>query len=90
VDVSIPQSGGFLWVHANAQGHFEFPNMALDDYTVSAPAPPHEDADARASRRFPADQRRTAGCHPAGSRLTGVNNPLLNGEGLNFNYRAGL
>src|SRR4029450_1768948 len=45
VDVSIPQDGGFLWVHGDAQGRFEFPNLALDDYTVSAPAPPHQDTD---------------------------------------------
>ncbi|MEB2343973.1 MAG: carboxypeptidase regulatory-like domain-containing protein [Deltaproteobacteria bacterium] len=88
VDVSIPQEGGFLWVHANAQGQFEFPNLALDDYTVSAPAPPHEDADVSGIldtlSGSPTSEELQAALQRAFEIFTGVNDPLLTGEGLEF------
>ena len=89
VDVSIPQQGGFLWVHANAAGHFEFPNLALGDYTVSAPAPPHEDVDVTGIldtlSGSPTSDELEASITRAFEIFTGVNNPLLNGEGQTFN-----
>src|SRR6185503_6727632 len=39
VRVSMPVKGGFLWVDADAQGRYEFPNMGLGSYKLSAPAP---------------------------------------------------
>jgi hypothetical protein len=68
---------------------FEFPNMALDDYTVSAPAPPHEDADVTGILETlsgsPTNDELQAAIQQAFEIFTGVNNPLLNGEGLHFN-----
>ncbi len=87
--VSIPQQGGFLWVKANAQGRFEFPNLGLDDYVVSAPAPPVEDTDVGgildALAGSPTNEDLQAAITRAFEIFTGVNNPLLNGEGLTFN-----
>lgn len=88
VDVSIPQGGGFLWVRANAQGQFEFPNLALDDYTVSAPAPPHEDTDVTGIldtlSGSPTSEELQAALTRAFEIFTGVHDPLLTGEGLEF------
>ncbi|RIL00281.1 MAG: hypothetical protein DCC71_18835, partial [Proteobacteria bacterium] len=89
VDVSIPQQGGFLWVHADAQGRFAFPNLPLDDYTVSAPAPPHEDTDVTGILDVlsgsPTSAELQAAIAQAFEIFTGVNDPLLSGEGLQFN-----
>src|SRR5262249_24466395 len=39
-NVAIPLNHGFAWVKLDATGHFQFPNMAVHDYILSAPAPP--------------------------------------------------
>jgi hypothetical protein len=88
-DVAIPQSGGFLWVYADAQGNFEFVGLALGKYDLSSPAPPHEDpfdgeAAARSLTTASTDEI-LATIGEAFAAFTGVNNPLLNGEGATFN-----
>ena len=89
LNVSIPRQGGFLWVKADAEGRFVFENIALDDYTVSAPAPPVADNDVSGIldtlSGSPSSDEMLAAITRAFEIFTGVNDPLLNGEGANFN-----
>ncbi len=89
VDVAIPQVGGFFWVYTNAEGDFEFAGLALKKYDLSSPAPPHEDpfnGDAAAKSLINGSQDEIlATIGEAFAAFTGVNNPLLNGEGATFN-----
>ena len=89
VDVAIPQTGGFFWVYADEQGNFEFSGLALGKYDLSSPAPPHEDPfDGGAAARSLATASQDeilATIGEAFAAFTGVNNPLLNGDGANFN-----
>lgn len=39
-NVAIPLDHGFAWTPLTADGLFEFPNLPVRDYIVSAPAPP--------------------------------------------------
>ena len=88
-DVAIPQIGGFLWADTDAQGNFEFAGLELGKYDLSAPAPPHEDVfDGEAAARSlltATHDEMLATIGEAFAAFTGVNNPLLNGEGANFN-----
>ncbi|HEX8310771.1 MAG TPA: carboxypeptidase-like regulatory domain-containing protein, partial [Chthoniobacteraceae bacterium] len=89
VDVAIPQTGGFKWTYTNAQGNYEFAGLGLSKYDLSAPAPPHDkgfDADAAQSALSSGSQEEVlAAIGEAFAAFTGVNNPLLNGEGDSFN-----
>jgi hypothetical protein len=81
--VSIPEGDGFLWTRADGNGVFEFPNLGLDDYTVSAPAPPVADVDLSDELASlsgdPSQDTIRAALDEAFRVFTGVNDPLLNG-----------
>lgn len=98
VDVAIPYPGGdqpfFLWVRADAKGRYEFPGLPLigpinSAYDLSAPAPPVAepfDGDAAAEALKSASSEEVAAIiGKAFTAFTGVNDPLLNGDGDNFN-----
>jgi hypothetical protein len=86
----------FLWVKADAQGRYEFPGLDLKGpiggaYDLSAPAPPVEepfDGEGAAAKLKDASSEEVAAIiGTAFSAFTGVNNPLLNGDGDHFNPR---
>jgi hypothetical protein len=90
VVVALPDFGGFSYVNADANGNFEFPNLAVaKDYTVSAPAPatgPGDNSDALLKQIASGNQDQIlAAIGEAFATFTGVNDPLLNGEGATFN-----
>ncbi len=98
VNVALPFPNGeaswFVWTKADAEGNYVFPGLDLKGpiggaYDVSAPAPPAEepfDGDAAAAALKDASAGEIAAViGEAFAAFTGVNNPLLNGEGQNFN-----
>ena len=98
VDVALPVPNGevswFVWTRADAQGNYEFPGLDLKgpvggSYDISAPAPPVEEPfdgeGAAAALKDASSEEVAAIIGEAFAAFTGVNNPLLNGEGDNFN-----
>ena len=88
VEVAIPQEGGFLWTRADESGTYAFDNLPLDDYTLSAPAPPIADTDVDpildALASNPSSNELAAAIERAFDIFTGKSDPLLNGEGARF------
>jgi hypothetical protein len=88
VNVAIPQPGGFMWTVADANGVYRFENLPLADYTVSAPAPPVFDTDVSGllnTIKSGGEDEILAAVGEALAIFTGAADPLLNGEGDNFN-----
>ena len=80
---------GFFWVDADADGFYRFENVPPGSHTFSAPAPPVEETfDAAAAlatlRGGPSEAELGAVIQKAFAAFTGADNPLLNGEGANF------
>lgn len=73
VRVSIPSTGGFYWVNANANGEYEFNGFGLGSYIVSAPAPPvKKNADELAAEALSAiGQARSGGSIDEAAALVG-------------------
>lgn len=88
--VAIPEQGGFRWVPVNAQGFYRFEGLELALHTLSAPAPPSENTDVTGilqtlSNQGASQAQIQAAIGEAVAIFTGANNPLLNGQGANFN-----
>ncbi|MEX0330624.1 MAG: tandem-95 repeat protein [Puniceicoccaceae bacterium] len=90
--VAIPQADGFLWVEADAQGNYEFPGLGLARYSVSSPAPAtggdFDASDALSAIRQGNQEEILAAIGEAYAAFTGVDDPLLNGDGSTFNPRS--
>ncbi|MEX0326383.1 MAG: Ig-like domain-containing protein, partial [Puniceicoccaceae bacterium] len=90
--VAIPQQDGFLWVDADAQGNYEFPGLGLGRYEVSSPAPAtggdFDASDALNAIRQGNQEEILAAIGEAYAAFTGVDDPLLNGDGSTFNPRS--
>ena len=89
VTVAMPELGGFSYVDADGNGNYEFIGLNLGTYTVSAPAPltgPGDNSDALLKKIASGNQDQLlAAIGEAFATFTGVNDPLLNGEGAAFN-----
>jgi hypothetical protein len=89
VNVALPVSNeAFFWVKADGAGNYRAEGIDLRKWTLSAPAPPAQDRDVSGlmhaiSRGNEAEIEAAIG--EAFALFTGVNDPLLNGEGANFN-----
>jgi len=92
IRVAVPRSADefFYWTDTDAAGLFRFDNFALDNYVVSAPAPPAADTDVSGildvlGGGSSSDDDILAALSEAFGIFTGINDPLLTGEGDNFN-----
>lgn len=89
VKVSIPRTGGFAWVEADENGEYVFAPMGLDSYFVSAPAPFTAETDVTGilqtlSDADATDEEIQDAVLEAYEIFTGVNDPFINGTGLEF------
>ncbi len=88
-DVAIPAGNGFFWTETDGLGRYEFIGLGLGTYDLSSPAPAHEgvfNADAAIDTiKNGTEEEILAAVGEAFAAFTGVNNPLLNGEGDHFN-----
>jgi hypothetical protein len=90
VTVAIPDpiGGGFFWTDADANGNYSFPNLGLGGYTISAPAnavAPQLDQSQISQQLSSGDESQIlAAFQEAVTVFTGVDDPLLNGDDLNF------
>ena len=86
VRVAIPQENGFIYVDADAQGNYVFDNLALGDYTLSAPAPSTAKTDTSGLvdkiREGSSDEIQAA-LGEAFRIFAGLTDPFLNGEPFN-------
>ena len=89
VTVAKPEDGGFSYVEADGNGQYEFVGLPLGEHTLSAPAPatgPGDNSDALIKKIASGNQDQLlAAIGEAFATFTGVNDPLLNGEGATFN-----
>ncbi len=97
INVALPNSkSSFLYTRTNSDGVYFFENIGLRDWTVSAPAPPTADSAeiidaslntiAGAARGEEGAQAALlSAITNAFAVFTGVNDPLLNGDGETFN-----
>ena len=87
VSVSRPISeNAFAWTTADENGVYRFPGVSLRHWEVSAPGPPAEDRDVDSLLDEIAGGGDILGAlSEAYGVFTGINNPLLNGEGDTFN-----
>ncbi len=91
--VAIPEQGGFRWVSADAQGNYKFEPLELRKFTLSAPAPATANTDVSSALKTLAERSSTqdellAAVGEALTIFTGAADPLLNGEGAQFNPLA--
>ena len=88
VRVAIPQQGGFYWTDADKNGNYVFENLALGNYTVSAPgnavAPQLNESQLGQQIASGDENQILAAFKEAVTVFVGANDPLVNGEGLNF------
>ena len=90
VAAPLPDGSGFLWTTANDEGVYSFDNLPLREYVISAPAPPAQDKNVDSILETLANPSAgqdeiLAAIGEAFAIFTGINDPLLNGEGENFN-----
>jgi hypothetical protein len=90
VAIALPFDGGFEWVNADTNGFYRFENLAPKKYTLSAPAPAAANTDVAPilgtlGRTNATTAEIQAAIGEAFAIFTGVNDPLLNGEGRQFN-----
>ncbi len=90
VAIPFPGGGGFYWTEVDEEGRYAFDNLPLGEWVVSAPAPPVADKDVGDILSVIASPDSTQGeilaaIGDAFAIFTGANDPLLNGEGLEFN-----
>ncbi len=88
VRVAIPQQGGFYWTVADGSGNYVFDNLGLGNYTVSAPAnavaPQLNESDLSAQLSSGDEAQILAAFQQAVTVFVGAEDPLINGDGLNF------
>ncbi len=91
VTVSMPLSENtFAWTDADTNGFYRFENLPLKDWLVSAPSPPVKDTDVSGLLDTIGNPESTqadilGAVVDAYALFTGANDPLLTGEGDNFN-----
>jgi len=90
VSVALPEEGGFRYVTADANGVYEFIGLELKSYTLSAPAPATGPGDTNAqllalAKKDASQNDMLNAIGEAFATFTGVNDPLLNGDGSHFN-----
>ncbi len=90
INVAMPQQGGFSWVPVKSDGSFAFEGLPLGRYVFSAPAPAVFNTDVTGLLRTIGDQASSEGDVQAAigeafAIFTGAADPLINGEGANFN-----
>ncbi|MCC5805059.1 MAG: carboxypeptidase regulatory-like domain-containing protein [Opitutales bacterium] len=91
INVSLPlDQFSFAWTPVDEDGVYRFDNIALGDHIVSAPGPAAQSTDtsglvATIGNPESSQQDIVAAVVEAFEIFTGVNNPLLTGEGDNFN-----
>ncbi len=90
VSVALPEQGGFRYVTADANGVYEFIGLELKNYTLSAPAPSTGPGDTNAqllalAKKDASQNDMLNAIGEAFATFTGVNDPLLNGDGSHFN-----
>ena len=84
--VAIPQENGFIYVDGDAQGNYLFDNLALGDYTLSAPGPAAAQTDTTGlidRIRGGNDDVIEAAIGEANRIFAGVTDPFLNGAPFN-------
>lgn len=88
INVALPEENGFSWVPVNANGEFVFEGLLLGEHTFSAPAPAVANTDTSGLIQKIASGTEAevqAAIGEAFAIFTGAGDPLLNGEGANFN-----
>ncbi|HET6407449.1 MAG TPA: Ig-like domain-containing protein, partial [Chthoniobacteraceae bacterium] len=89
INVARPDKGGFRWVPVNDRGEFSFEGIELGKHTFSAPAGPVFNSDVSGLLATLAGDSSVgeiqAAIGEAFAIFTGAADPLLTGEGANFN-----
>ncbi|HVV73445.1 MAG TPA: carboxypeptidase-like regulatory domain-containing protein, partial [Verrucomicrobiae bacterium] len=88
IRVAIPQEGGFYWTDVDTNGNYVFENLALGTYTLSAPAnavAPQLNTSQLGQQLSSGDEAQIlAAFNEAITVFIGANDPLINGDQLNF------
>ncbi len=88
VGIPDPNGGGFYYTFADTNGVYSFPNMGLGQYIVSAPAnvtAPQLDASEISTQLDSGSEAEIlAAYQEAVTVFVGANDPLVNGDDLNF------
>lgn len=88
IRVAIPQEGGFYWTDADGSGNYDFENLGLGNYTVSAPAnavaPQINESQLDAQISSGSEDQILAAFKEAVTVFVGSEDPLINGTGVNF------
>ncbi|MGO9201638.1 MAG: LamG-like jellyroll fold domain-containing protein [Limisphaerales bacterium] len=88
VEVAIPQQGGFYWTTADANGNYSFANLALGNYTLSAPgnavSPQLNSSELSSNLSSGNEDQIMAAFNQAVTVFVGAGDPLVNGDQLNF------
>ncbi len=88
VAIPDPQGGGFFWTVADASGNYSFDDIALGNYTVSAPAnavAPQINASQLSAQLSSGNENQILNAfQQAVTVFVGSEDPLINGDDLNF------
>ena len=88
IRVAIPQEGGFYWTDADTNGNYAFENLGLGSYTISAPAnavaPQLNTSQLGQQLASGNEDQILAAFKEAVTVFIGANDPLINGDQLNF------
>lgn len=88
IRVAIPQEGGFYWTDADTNGNYAFENLGLGAYTISAPAnavaPQLNTSQLGQQIASGNEDQILAAFKEAVTVFIGANDPLINGDQLNF------
>ena len=89
VTVAMPMEDGFRWVVADGEGNYQFDNVSLGGWTVSAPGPGTSSADVSGAlntlKNSASEEELQTAIGQAYAVFTGVNDPYLNGSGASYN-----
>jgi hypothetical protein len=88
IEVAIPQQGGFYWTMADTNGIYAFENLGLGGYILSAPgnavAPQLNESQLSSQLSSGDEAQILAAFNEAVTVFVGANDPLVNGDQLNF------
>ncbi len=88
IRVAIPQEGGFYWTDADGSGNYDFENLGLGNYTLSAPAnavaPQIDENQLDAQISSGSEDQILTAFKEAVTVFVGSDDPLINGTGVNF------
>lgn len=88
VAIPDPEGGGFYYTQADTNGNYSFPNLSLGNYTLSAPAnatSPQLDQSSLSAQLSSGDESEIlAAYQEAVTVFVGADDPLINGDDLNF------